>query len=193
VIDMSKGASARSPVLVAVFLCLVAVGAGVAFVRYAIGPEPGGETQGSQNGCANKRDSQLAQTLAGLSFITAHPEPAEIADQGAGCNGADGQISAGRTYRWEQLDPRRVVTFYETIATQDGWKTWPLADKVYENLRGPDTADEGMHAFLCLTKQIGERPAFMRLYFDDSSEYGPLGDVYDVSAWLPAANEPPGC
>jgi hypothetical protein len=193
VIDMPKGASARSPVLVAVLLCLVAVGAGVAFVRYSIGREPAGETPGAQSGCARERDSRLAQTLASLSFITAHPEPAEMAEQGSGCYGVDGQISAGRTYRWERLDPRQVVTFYQTIATQDGWKSWPLADKGYENLSGPDPADEGINALLCLTKQIGERPAFIRLSFDDSSAYGPKGDVYDVSAWLPTTNETLGC
>jgi hypothetical protein len=94
-----------------------------------------------------------------------------------------GEIFAGRTYRWERLDPRQVVTFYETIAAHDGWTR-----------TGVDSAGRGLDAFLCLTKQIGEWPAFMRLYFDDdSAEYGPEGDVYTVSAWLPGASEPLGC
>jgi hypothetical protein len=189
VIDMSKGASPRSLVLASALLCLVTVGAGVAFVRFSNGPEPAGET----NGCASERDTQLARTLADLSFITAHPEPAEVAEQGSGCDGVDGQISAGRVYRWERLDPRQVVTFYQTIAAQDGWKPGHFADKVNEDVSGVEPADQGLGAFLCLTKQIGERPAFIRLYFDDSSAYGPEGDVYDVSAWLPGTSEPPGC
>ncbi|MEV4642456.1 hypothetical protein AB0J80_34445 [Actinoplanes sp. NPDC049548] len=190
---MSKGASPRSLGLAAVLSCLVTVGAGAAFVRYSNGPEPAGETEGSDSRCASTPDSQLAQTLADLSFITAHPEPAEVAEQGSGCDGVDGQIFAVRTYHWERLDPRQVVTFYQTIAAQDGWTPGHFADKVNEDASGVDPADQGLGAFLCLTKQIGERPAFMQLYFDDSSEYGPMGDVYVVLAWLPGASEPLGC
>jgi len=193
VIDMSKGASPRSLVLAAVLLCLVAGGSGIAFVRYALGREVAGQAKGLQSGCASERDSQIAQTLADLSFITAHPEPAEMAEQGSGCVGVGGEIFAVRTYRWERLDPRQVVTFYQTIAAQDGWKRGHFADKVNENVSGVDPADQGLGAFVCLTKQIGERPAFMQLSFDDSSEYGPEGDVYDVAAWLPGANESLGC
>jgi hypothetical protein len=192
-IDMSKGASPRSLVLATVLLCLVAVGSWVAFVRYAIGPEVAGGAKGLQDGCASDRDSQLAQTLAGLSFITGHPKTAKVAQQGSGCDGVDGQISARRTYRWERLDPRQVVTFYQTIAAQDGWKRGYFADKVNEDVSGVDPADQGLGAFVCFTKQIDDRPAFMQLYFDDSSEYGPGGDVYDVFAWLPGAKESLGC
>src|SRR4051812_30423779 len=129
---MSKGPSPRSLVLIAALLCLVAVGAGVAFVRYSIGPKAAGEAPGSSSGCASERDSQLARTLARLSIITA-------------------------------------VAFYETIAAQDGWKLGHFADNVNEDVTAVDPAEQGMGAFLCLTKRIGEKPAFMRLYFDDSS------------------------
>ena len=192
-IDMSKGAGPRSLVLAAVLLCLIAGGAGFTLVRYSLGREVADEAEGSQNGCASERDSRLARTLADLSLITAHPEPAEMAEQGSGCDGVGGEISAHRVYRWERLDPRQVVTFYQTIAAQDGWKRGHFADKVNENVSGVDPADQGLGAFVCLTKQIGERPAFMQLSFDDSSEYGPEGDVYDVAAWLPGANESLGC
>ena len=192
-IDMSKGAGPRSLVLAAVLLCLIAGGAGFTLVRYSLGREVADEAEGSQNGCASERDSRLARTLADLSLITAHPEPAEMAEQGSGCVGVGGEIFAVRTYRWERLDPRQVVTFYQTIAARDGWKAGHFANKVNEDVTGVDPADQGLGGSLCLTKQIDGRPAFMRLSFVDSSEYGAEGDVYDVAAWLPGTSEPPGC
>jgi hypothetical protein len=137
------------------------------------------------DGCVNAHDTQRAQTLAHLSFITEHPDPAEVAgDGGAGCDNSTGEVSAGREYYWSQLDPRRVIAFYQAVAAQDGWTSGTGA---------VDPSAQGLEASLCLTKQIDGSTAFVRLYFADSSEYGAYGDVYDVGAWFPGPEDVPGC
>ncbi|WP_412747380.1 hypothetical protein [Krasilnikovia sp. M28-CT-15] len=157
----------------------------------------------SGDGCANDHDRQRAQSLASLPFITAHPDPAEVVDQGGGCGSDSGQIGAGREYYWENLDQRGVAAFHRAIAMQDGWTVVPApaeSQAASNAARDPD-ADLGAARpstlseddDLCFTKTIDGSAAFMQLEFPDSSIHGAYGNVYTVSAWFPGPSESPGC
>ncbi|UQU66852.1 hypothetical protein COUCH_11525 [Couchioplanes caeruleus] len=151
------------------------------------------EAPSAADGCGNERDRQRAQVLDRLSFLAAHPDQAEVVEHGAGCDPASGQVFASREYRWASLDARRVITFYQGLAAHDGWQPWPVSSGPGTTGDKVDPAAQGLGAFLCFTKQVGASPAFMELYFQDSSVHGPLGDVYDVVAWWPRPREPSGC
>ncbi|BFU42384.1 hypothetical protein [Krasilnikovia sp. MM14-A1004] len=144
------------------------------------------------DGCANDRDLHRAQTLAALSFITSHPDPAVVVEQGSGCHAASGQIGAGREYYWENMDEHLVMAFHQAIAEKDGWKPAPDLDQVGTPSATAPTWSPS-DGFLCYTKLLDGSAAYLRLYFQDSSTHGPEGTVYDVDAWFPGPAEGPGC
>ncbi|BFU44192.1 hypothetical protein [Krasilnikovia sp. MM14-A1004] len=176
--------------------------AGLAAVTAAVALAGCSDTRPTNDGCTSDRDRHRVDSLLSLPLITAHADRAEMVDQGGGCD-EDGQISAGREYYWENLDQRGVTAFHQAIATKDGWKLTPLraqSQAPTNTGRDPDSdlaaggswpqPDEDPP---CFTKQIDGQTAFAEVAFPDESDHGAYGDVYDVSAWIPGPNDPPGC
>ncbi|UQU62572.1 hypothetical protein COUCH_26525 [Couchioplanes caeruleus] len=190
---MPKVASPTSLAGGAALLCLVAIAAAVTFVARSHHRAPVDPAATAYDGCLNERDRQRARTLAHLAFMTAHPTPGKVVEEGAGCDQASGEVFASREYYWALLDTRQVITFYQELAADDGWQPWPVSGSPNPAELEVDSATQGLKTGLCLTKQVDGNRAFLELYFQDSSVHGPAGDVYDVIAWWPGPREPLGC
>ncbi|UQU66868.1 hypothetical protein COUCH_11610 [Couchioplanes caeruleus] len=188
---MPKVASPTTLVCSAALLCLVAVAAGVTFVVRSNHRGSAHHAAAADDGCVSERDRHRAQILADLSFMTVHPAPAKVVEQGAGCNRVSGQVFASREYRWAQMDTRYVMTFYQKLAADDGWRPWSVSGGPAE--LEVDAAKQSLNTVLCLSKQVDGNRAFMEFYLQDSSVNGPEGDIYDVVAWWPGPHEPSGC
>ncbi|MFI7598850.1 hypothetical protein [Actinoplanes sp. NPDC049681] len=175
--------------------------AGLAAVMAAVALAGCSDTRPTKDGCTNDGDRHRVESLLALPFITAHEDPAEVVEQGGGCDTDSGEISAGREYYREDLDQRGVVAFHRAIAMKDGWAVTPQrTDSQAQTNTGRDPHSDlgtGNPSALedppCFTKQIDGHIAFAQVGFPDSSEHGAYGNVYDVSAWIPGPSDPLGC
>lgn len=131
--------------------------------------------------CATHREAQRAYDLGRSHFVITAPDKAEVVDDdGSGCSADSGRVDTAREYYWESLDPAVVIDFYRRAASREGWTT-------------VTSTGEALDTLICVTRQIDGATAYGELSFPSSSPYGSLGDVYDVSAWIPTPSEPRGC
>ncbi|MFF5207010.1 hypothetical protein [Streptosporangium sp. NPDC000396] len=106
-------------------------------------------------------DDRLADSLATLSVLDAHPASATLEEgRGSSCDSDDRITTVWQTYRLS--GPRAdALSFYRDVAIKEGWAP------------SPDDDGEGVS---CFTKSFGGRDIDLSVEFPDAT-----GEKYDIN------------
>ncbi|MEV7009701.1 hypothetical protein [Streptosporangium sp. NPDC051022] len=115
-------------------------------------------------------DERLTTAFTTLGVLDAHPEGATpYGNRDGGCDDDDRLSYAGRSYRLSA--PRAdLPSFYQEAGARDGWRPVPVPPP---ERKGDDVA------WLCLTKVINDRKAYLSVSRLDGAE-GKADDGYYV-------------